>query len=179
MALTSPLSSTPTLPLDEAPRLHYNHSAENIASLSTHLSHIASSSLPSTLVAHSSTPHSPAPATQIPALVFYPTCTQHVSSIVAACHERFVAVTSFGGGTSLGGALTCTRGGVSVDFGRMKSVDGVDEADGNVSVQAGVGWVELNEVLEGRGFWFPVDPAKGASIGGMVSRGQVPKLCHL
>jgi FAD/FMN-containing dehydrogenase len=39
----------------------------------------------------------------------------------------------------------------------------------DVVVQPGLGWVELNEQLKGKGLFFPVDPAPGASIGGMVS----------
>lgn len=91
-----------------------------------------------------------------------------MSSILAACHARNIAVTSFGGGTSLGGALAATRGGVCVDFRDMGDVLEVNEQDQDVRVQPNVGWVELNEYLKGRGFWFPVDPAKGARVGGMV-----------
>ena len=88
-----------------------------------------------------------------------------------ACHERHIAITAFAGGTSLGGALTATRAGVCVDFGGMDRVLAVHEEDMDVVVQPGVGWMELNEVLEGRGLFFPVDPAPGARIGGMVREG--------
>lgn len=45
----------------------------------------------------------------------------------------------------------------------------VHEDDMDVVVQPGVGWVELNHHLEEKGLFFPVDPAPGAKIGGMVS----------
>jgi D-lactate dehydrogenase (cytochrome) len=93
-----------------------------------------------------------------------------VSAIVEACHERKIAITSFAGGTSLGGALAATRaGGVCIDFIKMNRVIETNEKDLDVVVQPGVGWVELNGVLEKKGLFFPVDPAPGAKIGGMVS----------
>jgi FAD/FMN-containing dehydrogenase len=39
----------------------------------------------------------------------------------------------------------------------------------DVVVQPGLGWVELNEQLKSKGLFFPVDPAPGASIGGMIA----------
>jgi hypothetical protein len=50
----------------------------------------------------------------------------------------------------------------------MKSIVAVHEDDMDVVVQPGVGWVELNEQLASRGVFFPVDPAPGARVGGMV-----------
>jgi D-lactate dehydrogenase (cytochrome) len=39
----------------------------------------------------------------------------------------------------------------------------------DVTVQAGLGYIELNEVLKPLGLWFPLDPGPGASIGGMCA----------
>lgn len=92
-----------------------------------------------------------------------------MSVIVKACHERNVAITSFGGGTSLGGALAATRAGVCIDFKHMDGILTLHEDDMDVVVQPNVGWVELNKFLEEKGLFFPPDPAPGAKIGGMVS----------
>ena len=165
-------SSKSTLPLSEAPKLVYNHSESNIRGLCTQLqqSHAIRHSIDlASRIPKSHTPHSPALDSQIPLAVLYPRSTEDVSAIVKACHERHIAITAFAGGTSLGGALTATRAGVCVDFGGMDRVLAFHEEDMVVVVQPGVGWVELNEVLEGRGLFFPVDPAPGARIGGMVS----------
>jgi D-lactate dehydrogenase (cytochrome) len=67
-------------------------------------------------------------------------------------------VTSFSGGTSLGGALAATRGGVCIDFRDLGSVLEVHEEDQDVVVQPNVGWVELSALLEPRGFWLCVVP---------------------
>lgn len=51
----------------------------------------------------------------------------------------------------------------------MKGIIALHEDDLNVTVQPGLGWVDLNEQLAERGLFFPVDPAPGACIGGMVA----------
>jgi hypothetical protein len=58
---------------------------------------------------------------------------------------------------------------VCIDFGEMDKVLDVHEDDLDVVLQPGVGWVELNRELEAKGLFFPVDPAPGAKVGGMVS----------
>jgi len=55
-----------------------------------------------------------------------------------------------------------------VSFEKMDRIVAVHEDDMDVVVQPGLGWVELNASLEERGLFFPVDPAPGARIGGMV-----------
>lgn len=79
-------------------------------------------------------------------------------------------MTSYGGGTSLGGALASTRGGVCIDFRNMNQIMELHEDDLDIVVQPNVGWVELNEFLETKKLFFPPDPAPGAKIGGMVRR---------
>lgn len=51
----------------------------------------------------------------------------------------------------------------------MKSIIALHEDDLDCVVQSGLGWVELNEQLRDKGVFFPVDPAPGASIGGMIA----------
>lgn len=115
------------------------------------------------------TSHSPASSDEIPLVVFYPNSTQQTSALLKDCHERRIAVTSFSGGTSFGGALAATRGGICISFEEMKSIVALHEDDMDVVVEPGLGWVELNERLKAKGLFFPVDPAPGATIGGMVS----------
>jgi FAD/FMN-containing dehydrogenase len=51
----------------------------------------------------------------------------------------------------------------------MKTIIKLNEDDMDVIVQPGLGWVELNERIQNTGLFFPVDPAPGASIGGMIA----------
>ncbi|KAF9699962.1 hypothetical protein EKO04_001297 [Ascochyta lentis] len=124
---------------------------------------------PSVRDSKANTAHSPVSADETPAIVFFPKSTQDVSVILKACNERRIAVTSFCSGTSFGGCLTSTRGGICISFERMKHVVALHEDDLDVVVQPGLGWVELNDQLEDKGVFFPVDPAPGASIGGMIA----------
>ncbi|KAL8833062.1 MAG: hypothetical protein Q9170_004524 [Blastenia crenularia] len=126
------------------------------------------------LRAHSSTPWSPASLSQIPALVVTPKSTSEVSEIMKICSRRRIPVIAYSGGTSFAGALTATRGGICIDFKKMDEILVVHEKDLDVVVQPAVGWQDLNEYLEPRGFFFPPDPGAGARIGGMV--GIAPKM---
>jgi D-lactate dehydrogenase (cytochrome) len=149
----------------------YNHTEPNIARLTQALSArgIAHAADPATRASKAHTPQSPAAQDEIPAVVFFPCTTADVSAILGACNAARVAVTAFSGGTSFGGALAAARGGgVCVCFERMAGVLRVNEADMDCVVQAGCGWVELNERVRGAGLFFPVDPAPGACVGGMV-----------
>eukprot|EP01032_Pedospumella_encystans_P022359 gene22359-25332_t len=106
----------------------------------------------------------------IPELILLPESTEQVSKIVKLCHKYKVPVIPFGGGTSLEGqTLISPIGGVSLDFNHMKKVLELNEEDLDVRVEAGLGYVELNEILESKGLWFPLDPGPGASIGGMCA----------
>jgi len=149
----------------------YDHSQANIESL---IEQVQKHGISSTLDARernakANTKHSPAPPHETPLAVFFPTSTQDVSIILQACNERRIAVTSFSGGTSFGGTLTSTRSGICVSFERMQEIVALNEDDMDIVVQPGLGWVELNERLKDTGLFFPVDPAPGAKIGGMVS----------
>jgi D-lactate dehydrogenase (cytochrome) len=46
-----------------------------------------------------------------------------------------------------------------------------NEVDLDCTVQAGLGYISLNEILDKKkcGLWFPLDPGPGASIGGMCA----------
>lgn len=150
---------------------YFDNSKQNIASLVSEVcAHkIEHSADPSVRDSKANTAHSPVSTDETPVIVFFPTSTKDVSFILESCNKRRIAVTSFSGGTSFGGALTSTRGGICISFERMKNVIALHENDLDVVVQPGLGWVELNEQLKDKGVFFPVDPAPGASIGGMVA----------
>jgi FAD/FMN-containing dehydrogenase len=77
-------------------------------------------------------------------------------------------VTSFGAGTSFGGALS-NNGGICISFEKMKALVKLNEDDMDCIVQPGLGWVALNDMIKNTGLFFPVDPAPAASIGGMIA----------
>lgn len=125
----------------------YNHSPTSIASLIDHTNQhqIQHSIDPTTRDSKANTPSSPAPPDQIPVVVFYPISTAETSILLKACNERRIAVTSFGAGTSFGGALAAVCGGVCVSFEEMKSVVKLNADDMDVVVQPGLGWMDLSK----------------------------------
>ncbi|KAF2482458.1 D-lactate dehydrogenase [Neohortaea acidophila] len=126
------------------------------------------------LVSRSSTSWSPAPNGEldIPSVIVFPRHTEDVSNIAKICHSRRIPMIAFSGGTSLEGTLAAQHKEVCVDFNRhMNKIVEIRKDDMDVTVQPAVGYMELNQILEAEGLFFPVDPGPGAQIGGMISQG--------
>mmetsp|Transcript_30234 Transcript_30234/g.50577 ORF Transcript_30234/g.50577 Transcript_30234/m.50577 type:complete len:426 (-) Transcript_30234:1340-2617(-) len=104
-----------------------------------------------------------------PKFILVPETTEQVSKIVSLCHKYEIPIVPFGGGTSLEGHTLSLAGGISLDFNHMKNIVQLNEEDLDITVEAGVGYVELNDMLRDKGLWFPLDPGPGASIGGMCA----------
>lgn len=101
-----------------------------------------------------------------PQMIVCPSSTEQVSRIVKICNELRIPLVAFGGGTSIEGQTLALDGGVSLEFSNMKAIIALNEEDLDVHVEAGLGYLELNEVLKPKGLWFPLDPGPGASVGG-------------
>ena len=104
-----------------------------------------------------------------PHIIVFPESTDDVSNILHACNQYKIPVIPFAGGTSIEGQTLTPLGGLSLDFSRMKNVIELNEGDLDITVQAGLGYIELNEMLRSKGLWFPLDPGPGAAIGGMCA----------
>ncbi|KAK0734819.1 hypothetical protein B0T26DRAFT_689722 [Lasiosphaeria miniovina] len=115
--------------------------------------------------------HTSAPDDNKPFCVVYPGSTAEVAAVMKVCHARRIPVVGYSGGTSLEGQFAPTRGGISLDFGRMNKILQLHKDDLDVVVQPAVGWEELNEELATHNLFFPPDPGPGAMIGGMIGTG--------
>ena len=104
-----------------------------------------------------------------PDIVVFPKSTKDVSDIMKLCHKYNIPVIPFGGGTSVEGQTLALSGGVSIDFSHMKRILEFNKEDLDCTVEAGLGYIELNDVLRGHGLWFPLDPGPGATVGGMCA----------
>lgn len=82
-------------------------------------------------------------------------------------------VVPFSGGTSLEGHYTAPFAGISLDMSQMDNIVAFHPEDGDMVVQAGIGWEAINTYLadEGHQMFFPLDPGPGATIGGMIGTG--------
>lgn len=108
----------------------------------------------------------------VPQVIVQPESTEDVSAILKLCTKFNVPVVPFGGGTSLEGQTMAYCGGVSLDMNNMAQVLEVNEHDLDCTVEAGIGYQELNRLLKDKykvPLWFPLDPGPGASIGGMCA----------
>ncbi|KAK1215299.1 D-lactate ferricytochrome c oxidoreductase [Marasmius sp. AFHP31] len=115
-------------------------------------------------------------------VVVYPLSTEDVVKIVKIATKYRMPITPYSGATSLEGHFRAdSAGGICVDVSRMNKILELHEADSDLVCQPGVGWVEINEMLKQKGIplFFPassltiqgIDPAPGATIGGMLSTG--------
>ncbi|XP_057981937.1 D-lactate dehydrogenase [cytochrome], mitochondrial isoform X2 [Malania oleifera] len=94
---------------------------------------------------------------------------QEVSEIVKLCNKHEVPIVPYGGATSIEGHTLSPNGGVCIDMSFMKHIKSLHVEDMDVTVEPGIGWIELNEILEPYGLFFPLDPGPGATIGGMCA----------
>ena len=112
-------------------------------------------------------------SSQLPFCILSPESTEDVSKIMQICHRESIPVVPFGGGTSLEGH-TLSIGSdcmdpISIDFSNMSNILSFNKDDLDIRVQAGLGYIALNDYLREYSLWFPLDPGPGASVGGMCA----------
>jgi D-lactate dehydrogenase (cytochrome) len=105
----------------------------------------------------------------MPDAVVFPESTAEVSAIVAACARAQVPMVPFGMGSSLEGHVNAVRGGVSIDLTKMTRVLRLSPEDCDITVEAGITRLRLDDHLKNTGLMFPIDPGADATIGGMTA----------
>lgn len=108
-------------------------------------------------------------ASMPPDIVVYPRTTEEVAAVVQVCAKHQTAVIPFGAGTSVEGHVVALERGVCIDMKFMNQVLELNYPDMYVTIQAGVTRNQLDELLQGSGFFFPVGPGVNATLGGMAS----------
>jgi D-lactate dehydrogenase (cytochrome) len=106
---------------------------------------------------------------QRPRVILYPSTTEQVVSIMKVAHEYQIPIVPYGGGTSIEGQYISTRRGITLDLSRMNKVIRYNKDDLDITVEAGVGWQEINELVGPDGLMLGPDPGPGASCAGMVA----------
>ncbi|CAA7271299.1 unnamed protein product [Cyclocybe aegerita] len=107
-------------------------------------------------------------------VVVYPDSTEDVVEIVKIATKHRMPIIPYSGATSLEGHYRGhPEGGICVDMTNMDCIIAIHEADSDLVCQPGARWMEINETLKEKGvpLFFPIDPAPGATIGGMLSTG--------
>ncbi|KAK5574415.1 hypothetical protein RB653_009690 [Dictyostelium firmibasis] len=103
-----------------------------------------------------------------PDAVIYPHNLEEVKKLVDIVRKYKIPLIACGAMTSLEGHTLSNYGGITVDFRNMSRILQVYKDDFYVTVQPGISYGDLNEELKKIGFFFPVDPGPGATIGGMI-----------
>ncbi len=108
---------------------------------------------------------------QAPDVVVEAASTNDVQRVVRICSEYGVPIIPFGTGTAVEGGVVAIHGGVCIDVQKMNVIKRLSVADMDVTVEAGVTRLQLNEYLaeQGTGLHFPIDPGADASLGGMAA----------
>lgn len=122
-----------------------------------------------------------------PSAIVYPKSTEEVQAVMRIASKYRVPVVPYGNGTSLEGQFSAVSlvyvdailltlqpfGGICVNMSRMDRILAIHPTDGDVVVQAGLGYETLNSELKKQGInmFLPLDPGPNASIGGMIGTG--------
>lgn len=106
-----------------------------------------------------------------PQVILLPHNTAEIQKVLSYCNENNICVTPRGAGTGLSGGSIPFNGGVSLDMKRMNRIINIDEENFQVITQPGVITEELQNAVEEKGLFYPVDPASRGScfIGGNVA----------
>lgn len=102
-------------------------------------------------------------------VVVWPTTAQQVAAVLRTANAYRIPVTPWGAGSSLEGNPIPLFGGISLSMERMNAVIAVHDEDFQVTVEPGIGYKDLNEILARYGLFFAPDPGANASIGGMLA----------
>lgn len=110
-------------------------------------------------------------APQAPNAVVTAMSTDDVQQAVQICASHQVPIIPFGTGTAVEGGVVAVRGGICIDVQQMNSIKRLSVSDMDVTVEAGVTRLQLNQYLaeQKTGLHFPVDPGADASLGGMAA----------
>jgi glycolate oxidase FAD binding subunit len=106
-----------------------------------------------------------------PSLVVHPGSQEEVEAVVVACGKAGAVVVPWGGGTAIGLGNPPSRLDVVVCLDRLARIVEFDEANLNVSAEAGVRLDDLQAVLAGKHEFLPLDPpqADRVTVGGLVA----------
>ncbi|EPS98544.1 hypothetical protein FOMPIDRAFT_129619 [Fomitopsis schrenkii] len=109
-----------------------------------------------------------------PSVVVFPKSTEEVVRVVKIANKYKMPIVPYSGATSLEGNFRSPHvGAICVDVSGMDRILEIHEADSDIVCQPGAHWMVINDTLKKKGIplFFPLDPAPGATVGGMLSTG--------
>ncbi|MHC1635393.1 MAG: FAD-binding and (Fe-S)-binding domain-containing protein, partial [Candidatus Methanospirareceae archaeon] len=109
----------------------------------------------------------------IPEAVVKPVDVEELEKLLKLCERESIPITPRGAGTSGYGGAIPVENGIVVDFSDMKKVIEIDEDGKTVTVETGVIWNELEDLLNSKGLSLRLYPssAPSSTVGGWVANG--------
>lgn len=106
-----------------------------------------------------------------PEVVLKPANTQEISAVMKYCNSRLIPVSPRAAGTGLSANSLCIKGGVMLLTDRLNKILEIDERNLQVTTEPGVITEALQNTLQAKGLFYPVDPSSRGScfIGGNVA----------
>jgi len=106
-----------------------------------------------------------------PEVVLKPAAAEEIAAILRYCNQRKIPVTARAAGTGLSGNALPVHGGVVLSIERMNRILHIDERNLQVTTEPGVITEYLQQTLQQKGLFYPVDPSSRGScfIGGNVA----------
>ncbi len=106
-----------------------------------------------------------------PEVVLKPANAQEISAVMEYCNSRLIPVSPRAAGTGLSANSLCIKGGVMLLTDRLNKILEIDERNLQVTTEPGVITEALQNTLQAKGLFYPVDPSSRGScfIGGNVA----------
>jgi D-lactate dehydrogenase (cytochrome) len=104
-----------------------------------------------------------------PDAVVFPESEEEILKVLHIARKFQVPVIPYGAGSGLEGQVIPIQNGISMSFERMNQIVDFQPEDLTITVQAGVTRLQLNELVNKHGLYFPIDPGADATIGGMTA----------
>ena len=108
----------------------------------------------------------------LPDLVVFAETVEEVQNIVKYANIHKIPIISRGAGTNTVGSCVCNKGGIVLNFSKMNKILDFNPDDMTMCVQPGVVLVDIKNLAESAGLFYPPDPSnfKVSTIGGSIAQ---------
>jgi len=108
---------------------------------------------------------------ETPLAVLFPANTRDVIRVVEWCRDHQISIAARGAGTCLSGGAIAAKGGLILEFSRMKEIQEIDETGLRARFQPGVITLHFSDTVAEKGLYYPPDPGsdRAATLGGTIA----------
>ena len=108
---------------------------------------------------------------ETPLAVLFPANTRDVIRAVEWCRDHQIPISARGAGTCLSGGAVSAKGGLIVEFSRMKEIQEIDETSLRARFEPGVITLIFSDTVAEKGLYYPPDPGsdRTATLGGTIA----------